>query len=64
MSREVLFEMTRIGNSVKVTAIDTTTMVEVSIVGTAAASAEHLKATALRKLQFVLAKRATEKAGR
>jgi len=56
MAREVLFEMTRIGNSVKVTAIDTVTMVEASIVGPATASQRQLQANALRKLQFVLAR--------
>ena len=57
MAREVFFEMTRIGSYVKVTAIDSETMVEVSIVGTPKVSSTALKATALRKLRYVLAKR-------
>jgi len=61
MSREVLFEMTRLGNCIKVTAIDTETMVEVSIVGPVVASPVYLKRTALRKLQYVLAKRQAAK---
>ncbi len=56
--REVLFEFKRIGNTVKVTAIDTVSMVEVSIIGPATASQAHLKMTALRKLEYMLAKKA------
>lgn len=55
--REVLIEMVRMGGSVKVTAMDTKTMVEVSIVGNASAGEAVLKATVLRKLEYVLAKR-------
>ena len=64
MSREVLFEMTRIGNSVKVTALDSQTMIEVSIVGPATASPAHLRATALKKLEFVMARRGASAPGR
>jgi hypothetical protein len=55
--REVLFEFRRIGNTVKVTALDTNTLVEVSIVGSAVAPVEHLKGMALKRLDYVLAKR-------
>lgn len=58
MSREVIFEFYRLGNSVKVSAVDTETMVEVSVVGPATASQETLRINALRKLEFVLARRA------
>jgi hypothetical protein len=54
--REVLFEFHRIGNSVKVTAMDVTTQVEISIVGNVRAPQAQLKAVALRKLQYVLEK--------
>jgi hypothetical protein len=57
MSREVIFEFYRLGNSVKVSAVDTETMTEVSVVGPVTASEATLRNTALRKLQFVLAKR-------
>ncbi len=53
---EVIVEFLRIGNSVKVTAVDTVTLVEVSIVGAADAGEELLKRTAVRKLEYVLAK--------
>jgi hypothetical protein len=56
MGRDVIFEFYRIGNAVKVTAVDTATMVEVSVVGPAASTEETLRRTALRKLEFVLAK--------
>jgi hypothetical protein len=55
---EVLLEFQRIGNAVKVTAIDPETLVEVSIVGDPAVGEETLKRTAIRKLRFVLDRRA------
>jgi len=55
--REVILEFQSIGNSVKVTAIDPLTLVEVSIVGAASAGQETLRRTAIRKLEYVLAKR-------
>lgn len=58
MSREVIFEFYRLGNSVKVSAVDTETLTEVSVVGPVTASEATLRNTALRKLEFVLAKRA------
>ncbi|HTH16484.1 MAG TPA: hypothetical protein VL974_07520 [Magnetospirillum sp.] len=58
MAREVFFEFHRIGNFVKVSAIDAETGLEVSIVGDAAASEAMLKRTALKKLEYVLAKQA------
>ena len=59
--REVILEFQHVGNSVKVTAIDPETLIEVSIVGSPAAGEETLKQTALRKLDYVLAKRAKER---
>ncbi|MBC7908730.1 MAG: hypothetical protein H7Y60_18540 [Rhodospirillaceae bacterium] len=57
--REALFEYRRIGAYVKVTAIDCLTGLEVSIVGDAKAGELRLKQTALKKLEYVLAKQAT-----
>jgi len=51
---EVLFEFRKIGNAVKVSAIDPVTNTEVSIVGPATAGEYTLKMAALRKLQYVL----------
>jgi hypothetical protein len=59
-SREVILEFHAIGNSVKVTAIDSLTLVEVSIVGAASAGEAALKQAAVRKLEYVLAKRRAE----
>ena len=54
--KEVLLEFHRIGNAVKVTAMDPETMVEVSIVGPPDAGEEQLTRTAIRKLEYVLKK--------
>jgi hypothetical protein len=58
MSRDVIFEFFRVGNSVKVSAVDTETLTEVSVVGPASASEATLRNNALRKLEFVLARKA------
>ena len=57
MPSEVIFEFVQHGASVKVTAMDPETLVEVSIVGPASAGQATLKAAALNKLKYVLAKR-------
>ena len=57
MPREVIFEFIQHGTSVKVTAMDPETLVEVSIVGPASAGQAVLKANALNKLKYVLARR-------
>ena len=57
---EVYFEFQRIGAYVKVTAIDPATLVEVSVTGSATAGEQALKQLALRRLQYVLAKRGPE----
>jgi hypothetical protein len=54
--REVILEYQQIGNSVRVAAVDPETLTEVSIVGSASAGLEALKRTAIRKLEYVLAK--------
>ncbi len=53
---EVIIEFHQIGNSVKVSAIDPETLVEVSIVGPPDAGEETLKRTAIRKLEYVIDK--------
>jgi len=53
---EVLFEFVRIGNSVKVTAIDAKTGREAVIVGLPTLSRFSLQQAALKKLQRLLAK--------
>jgi hypothetical protein len=57
MPREVLFEFIHVGNSMKVTAFDPETLTEVSIVGSPNAPEAHLRAIALRKLEYVLQRR-------
>ena len=49
--RMVYFEHIALGGSVKVTAIDSMTAVEVSIVGPASAAKSDLERVALRKLE-------------
>jgi hypothetical protein len=48
--REVYFEFTVVGRSVKVSAIDSATGLEVSVVGPATASRADLERLALQKL--------------
>ena len=55
--REVIFEFHRIGNSVKVSAVEVESGVEVSIVGNPAVGETVLKRLALRKLEYVLARK-------
>jgi hypothetical protein len=52
--REVYFEFTAIGNSVKVTAIDSLTGIEVSAMGPASASQADMQQLALQKLRMRL----------
>lgn len=60
--REVLFEIHRIGNSVKVAAIDPITNTEVVVVGSPHMSPYSLKINAIRKLRYVIAKKQAEQA--
>lgn len=55
--REVLIEFQQVGNAVKVTAIDTDTLVEVSIMGPASSGEEILKRNVINKLKYVLSKK-------
>ena len=57
--REVIFEFVRVGNAVKVSAIDAATGTEVSIVGDPTVGEATLKRLAERKLEYVLARRKT-----
>ena len=54
---EVIIEFHRIGASVKVSAMDTATLTEVSMVGPASASEAHLKQAVIKKLEYVMAKK-------
>ncbi len=54
---DIIIEFRQLGNSVRVSAMDSRTLTEVSIVGPAKASEEELKRTVLRKLEYVMAKK-------
>jgi hypothetical protein len=58
---EVLFEFQRFGRSVRVAAIEPRSNTEVVVIGTADAGEGALKAAALRKLRYVLARRRPER---
>ena len=55
-NREVFIEFQSIGQFVKVTAMDTATMTEISIQGSVTASETQLKNAALKRLEYVLKK--------
>ncbi len=55
-ARNYLVEFISIGNSVKVSAIDPISGVEVSIVGPVTASQADLTRVAVRKLEYVMSK--------
>ena len=59
--REVIFEFRQIGRSVKVSAIDVATHTEISVIVPAGASEAIMREQAIRRLDFVLAKRARER---
>ena len=56
MSRrgDIIIEFYQVGAYVKVTAVDTVTYTEVSIVGDPTRSEEALKRVAIRKLEYIL----------
>ncbi len=56
LEQDIIIEFTRIGSSVKVSAMDPVSLTEVSIVGPANAGEEILKHNVLRKLEYALAK--------
>lgn len=55
---EVLFEFRHIGNYVRVSAIDTRSNTEVNMVGDPKVGERTLKRMAIRKLRYVIAKKA------
>ncbi len=57
---EVLFEFHRVGNAVRVSAIDPVTGTEVTIQGPANAGETTLRRTAVTKLRYVLSKKAQQ----
>ena len=57
---EVLFEFTRIGNSLRVAAIDPITKTEVITVGSPRYDRKTLKRVAKQKLVYVLEKKSSE----
>ncbi len=59
--REVFFEITRLGSTQKVAAIDGATGIEVTVVGPASAAASDLQQLALVKLKARLAKEGRER---
>ena len=54
-----IIEFHRIGNAVKVSAMDPATLTEVSIVGSPAVGDTELTRLVVRKLEYMLAKRGT-----
>ena len=58
--REVILEFHQVGNFMKVSAVDPQTLTEVSIVGDPAASEASLKRAAIKKLEFVLERKAKQ----
>ena len=61
--REIIFEFQRVGSYVKVSAVDTLTSAEVSIVGPPSAGQVHLERLAAQKLEYVLQRRASGQRG-
>ena len=55
--RDIIFELVRVGHAIKVSAVDPATGTEVSIVGDPAVGESALKRLAMRKLEYVLARR-------
>ncbi|MCC7260634.1 MAG: serine hydroxymethyltransferase [Alphaproteobacteria bacterium] len=53
---DIIIEIVSVGNSVKVSAIDSATQTEVSVIGPANYDQESLTQAALRKLRYVLEK--------
>ncbi|GMV62997.1 MAG: hypothetical protein AMXMBFR74_21650 [Parvibaculum sp.] len=58
--REVIFEYIPIGGSVKVTAVDVTTGLEVSVIGPSIAAQSELERVAVQKLRYMLEKKKNE----
>jgi hypothetical protein len=56
-NREIIIEFFPVGQFVKVSALDTATLTEVSIQGPASAGKEMLKRNAIARLEYVLKKK-------
>lgn len=56
-NREIIIEFYPVGQIVKVSAMDSATLTEISIQGPASAGEETLKRNALKRLEYVLRKK-------
>ncbi len=56
---DVILEFRRVGNAVKVSAVDTVSYVEVSIMAPVTCSEQEMTIAAIQKLDYVLAKQNT-----
>jgi len=56
-NREVIIEFAKIGQIVRVSAMDSQTLTEISIQGPASAGEETLKRNAIKRLEYVLKKK-------
>jgi len=54
--REVLFEFSAVGNTVRVCAVDPDSMIEATVLGPVSAGEQALKHAALQKLRYLLNK--------
>ena len=59
VNNEIYFEIVPIGNTVKITAIDAATGTEAVTFGPSGVSVEILKKNVLKKLDYILNKKAT-----
>lgn len=59
--REVLFEIVQIGNSLRVSAIDPVTRIEIAMVGDPRATDAEIKRIAARKLWYAIQKQTGQK---
>lgn len=60
-NRGIIFEFHRVGAYMRVTAMDTATLTEITISGDAKATQAQLQALATRKLAYVMKKNREEK---
>ena len=56
-NREIIIEFANIGNIVRVSAMDSATLTEISIQGPRSAGEETLKRNAIKRLEYVLKKK-------
>jgi hypothetical protein len=57
---EAIIEFRRIGNAVKVSATDTVSLLEVSIIAPASSTEQQMTDAVMRKLHYMLARRKAE----